>query len=36
MECECQVLYDEKKLKMEAPKRQFSIDFDSWEVGLVD
>jgi hypothetical protein len=36
MECECQVLYDERELWREAPRRQFGVDFDSGEVGLVD
>ena len=36
LECECQVLYDERELRKEALKRQFGVDFDSGEVGLVD
>jgi hypothetical protein len=36
LECECQVLYDERELRRQALKRQFGIDFDSGEVGLVD
>jgi hypothetical protein len=34
--CGCQVLFDERELRKEAPKRQFGVDFDSGEVGLVD
>jgi hypothetical protein len=36
LECECQVLFDERELRKEALKRQLGIDFDSGEVGLVD
>jgi hypothetical protein len=36
MDCECQVLYDERELRKEALRRQFGVDFDSWEIGLVD
>ena len=36
LECECQVLYDERELRKEALKRQFGVDFESGEVGLVD
>ena len=36
LECECQVLFDERKLRKEALKKQFGIDFDSGEIGLVD
>lgn len=36
LECECQVLYDERELRRQALKRQFGIDFESGEVGLVD
>jgi hypothetical protein len=36
LECECQVLYNERKLRKEALKRQFEVDFESGEVGLVD
>jgi hypothetical protein len=36
LECECQILYDERELRKEALKRQFGVDFDSGEVGLVD
>ena len=36
LECECQVLYDERELRKEALKRQFGDDFDSGEVGLMD
>jgi len=35
-ECECQVLYDERELRKEALRRQFGVDFDSGEVGLVN
>jgi len=36
LECECQILYDERELRKEALKRQFGVDFESGEVGLVD
>ena len=36
LECECQVLYDERELRKEALRRQFGVDFESGEVGLVD
>jgi hypothetical protein len=36
LECECQVLYDERELRKEALKRQFRVDFDSGEFGLMD
>jgi hypothetical protein len=36
LECECQVPYDERELWMDPLKRQFGVDFDSGEVGLVD
>ena len=36
LECECQILYDERELRKEALKRQFGIDFESGDVGLVD
>jgi len=36
LECECQVLFDERQLRNEALKRQFGVDFDGGEVGLVD
>ena len=36
LECECQVLYDERELRKEALRRQFGVDFDIGEVGLVD
>ena len=36
LECECQVLYDERELRKEALRRQFGVDFDSGDVGLVD
>jgi hypothetical protein len=35
-ECECQVLYDERELRKEALRRQFGVDFDNGEVGLVE
>ena len=36
LECECQVLYDERALRKDALIRQFGVDFDSGEVGLED
>jgi hypothetical protein len=36
LECECQVLFDERDLQKDALKRQFGIDFESGDVGLVD
>jgi hypothetical protein len=36
LECECQILYDERELRKEALKRQFGVDFESGEVGMVD
>jgi hypothetical protein len=36
LDCECQVLYDERELRKEALKRQFGVDFESGEVGLAD
>jgi len=36
LECECQVLFDERELRRQALKRQFGVDFDSGEVGLLD
>ncbi len=36
LDCECQVLYDEREMRKEALRRQFGVDFDSGEVGLVD
>ena len=36
LECECQVLFDERELRKDALRRQFGVDFDSGEVGLVD
>jgi hypothetical protein len=36
LDCECQVLYDERELRKEALKRQFGVDFDSGEVALLD
>ena len=36
LECECQILYDERELRREALRRQFGVDFESGEVGLVD
>jgi hypothetical protein len=36
LECECLVLFDERELRKEALERQFGVDFDSGEVGLVD
>jgi hypothetical protein len=34
--CECQVLYDKRELRKEALKRQFGVDLDGGEVGLID
>jgi len=36
LECECQVLFDERELRKEALRRQFGVDFESGEVELVD
>ena len=36
LECEGQVLYDERELRKESLRRQFGVDFDSGEVGIVD
>jgi hypothetical protein len=36
LECECQVLFDERELRKETLGRKFSIDFDSGDVGPVD
>jgi hypothetical protein len=36
LECECQILNNERELRKETLGRQFSIDFDSGDVGLVD
>ena len=36
LDCECQVLFDERELREEALRRQFGVDFESGEVGLVD
>jgi hypothetical protein len=36
LDCVCQVLFDEREFRKEAFKRQFRIDFESWEVGLMD
>ena len=36
LDCECQVLYDERELRKQALKRQFGVDFESGEVGLAD
>ena len=33
LECECQVLYDERELRKEALRRQFGVDFDSGRSG---
>jgi hypothetical protein len=35
-ECECKVLYEDRELQMDALKRQFGIDLESVEVGLLD
>jgi len=34
--CECQVLNDKREIRKEALRRQFGVDFESGEVGLVD
>ena len=36
LDCECQVLYDERELRKEVLRWQFGVDFESGEVGLVD
>ena len=36
LECECQVIYDERGLRKETLKRQFGVDSDSGEAALVD
>jgi hypothetical protein len=36
LNCECQVLYEERELRKEALERQFGVDFDSGEVRPVD
>ena len=36
LECLCQVLFDERELRMEALRRQFGVDFESGEVVLLD
>lgn len=36
LDCECQVLYDERKLRRQALRRQFEVDFKNREVGFVD
>ena len=36
LECECQVLDDERELRKDALRRQLGVDFYSGEVGLVD
>ena len=36
LECECQILYDERELRKEALKRQFGVDFESGVDGRVD
>jgi hypothetical protein len=36
LECECQILNNERELRKEALKRQFGVDFESGEIGLVD
>ena len=36
LDCECQVLFDERELRMEALKRQFGVYLDGGEVGLLD
>lgn len=34
--CECQILNDEREIRKKALRRQFGVDFESGEVGLVD
>jgi hypothetical protein len=36
LDCECQILYDERELRKEALERQFGVDFERREVGLLD
>jgi hypothetical protein len=36
LDCECQVLYDEREMSKNVLGRQFGVDFDKGEVGLVD
>jgi hypothetical protein len=36
LECECQVLYNERELWKGSLRRQFGVDFDSGGVGLMD
>jgi hypothetical protein len=36
LECECQVIYDERGLRKETLRRQFGVDFESEEVWMVD
>jgi hypothetical protein len=36
LECECQIFYDKRDLRKDALKRQFGVDFESGEVGMVD
>jgi hypothetical protein len=36
LECECQVLYDEREFGRMPLTSQFGVDFESGEVGLVD
>ena len=36
LECEYQVLFDERELRKEALKRIFGVDLDGGEVGLMD
>ena len=36
LDCECQVLFDARELRKEALRRQFGVDFESGEVGLLD
>jgi hypothetical protein len=33
LECECQVLYDQRELRKDALRRQFGVDFDGGEIG---
>jgi len=36
LECECQVIFDEREMLKEALRKQFGVDFDNGKVGLVD
>jgi hypothetical protein len=36
LECQCQILYDERGLLKDALRGQFGVDFESVGVGLLD